>query len=180
MLVGVLPIVIGSLIFWIYFYYPNRKLEELGVLTILISTPLCIIGIVMTLVFKITNKNDVTARKKSNWSILLLLINIPLSFFYVWFALYLNDTERIIIINDTENDISNIYIFGTGDVDLINKIEKGDSKTVWINMKKEGSIQMIYNENGERKIHYIKGYTGPGMGGHRIKRHLKFNPNDYN
>jgi len=99
--------------------------------------------------------------------ILLILINIPISILYVWFASYLLNTERITIVNNTDNDITDIHIFGVGDNDYITCIEKGSSKTVWVHMTRAGSIQMTSKENGHEKYRMIDGYTGPGGGRHR-------------
>jgi len=171
---AILPLTIGSLIFWIWFFYPNNEFKLWGILTILISTPICIGGLMMTVFFKFKNKNNQPSRRKANRIFFIILLNIPFCFCYLSFASYLMDTERITIINDSENDITNINVFGAGDFISIALIEKGKTKTAWIHMIQEGSIRMTYKENGQDKTKQLESYTGPGMCGHRLYRHLNW------
>lgn len=171
--IAIFPMTMGSLIFWIYFFYPNNDLETFGILTFLVSILLFTMGLVFSIIFRLKSKSDFILRKKANRNLYLTLLNIPFCVFYVWFAIYLINIERITIINNTNNDITDILISGACDNNSFDKIEKGDSKVAWLHLIREGSIQMTYMENGQLKIKSLKGYTGPNMGGHWVTRHLK-------
>lgn len=169
---AILPLTIGSLTFWTWFFYSLRNLELTFFFTAVLSVPLCIAGLILASVFKGKNRNNWSARRKANRNILLILLNIPLYVFYIWFASYLIDTERITIINNGESEVTDIRIFGAGDYDRIDKMEKGASYTVWVHMTYEGSIKMLYKENGKEKGRSLIGYSGPSLSGHRRTRHI--------
>jgi hypothetical protein len=169
---AILPLIIGSFTFWTWFFYPWRNLELIGFFTTVLSVPLCIAGLILAGIFKGRNRNNWPVRRKANRNIVLILLNIPLCIFYIWFVSYLIDTERITIVNNAENDVTEIRIFGAGDYDRIDKIKKGTSHTVWVHMTREGSIQMLYKENGEEKGRSLIGYSGPRISGHRRTRHI--------
>lgn len=98
--------------------------------------------------------------------------------FYIWFASYLMDTERITIINNSDADVEDIHIFGVGDYDKIDKIKKGKSKTVWVHMTHEGSIRMKYTKIEQVDTVLLNGYTGPLMGGQKSKYNIKLTEED--
>lgn len=163
-LTGIVPLVIGSFIFWAYFFNPNHTLEIWGILTIVVSAPLCFTGLILTAIFESKNKGNPALKKKSTRNFLLILLNIPFCIFYLWFASYLMDTERITIINNTDHVITDIHVFGAGDDDFISGIEKGESRTIWVHLTSEGAIQMIYKENDLAIQRIIDPYP---IGGHR-------------
>jgi hypothetical protein len=169
---AILPLIIGSFTFWTWFFYPLRNLELTFFFTVLLSVPLCIAGLISASVFKGRNGNNWSVRRKANRNILLIFLNIPFFIFYIWFASYFIDTERITIINNGESEVTEIRIIGAGDYDRIEKIEKGASHTVWVHMTCEGSIKMIYKENGKEKERSLIGYSGPRLSGHRRTRHI--------
>jgi hypothetical protein len=170
---GIIPIFTGSVIFWTWFFCPGfRDLQLAGLVTIIASVPVCLIALILGLYTKHKNKEDDNAVKKTKRVIMLLLANIPLAIFYVWFATYIIDSERITLINNTEQGITNIYVYGSGDAVFAPSIKKGGSKFFWIHMTKEGSIKLIYEKEGQKMTGSLAGYTGPGMGGHWHKRHI--------
>ena len=171
-LTAILPMIIGSLIFCVWFCYPNHEIELFGLWTIAISIPVCIIGLTITVIFILKNKIEVRIKKKGYRNIFLILINIPLAIFYIWFVMYLLSTERITIINNTKNDITNINIFGVGNNDCISIIPKGGSKTIWVHITKESAIKIFYKAIGKDYNETIDGYIGSNMGGHRYDHYI--------
>lgn len=171
---GLLPMLTGTAIFWTWFGYPNLNgLELWGIWTIIISGPLCIAGLVITLIYSRNNKEDIQAKRNAVRVATFILCNIPLAIFYILFAFYMMDTERITINNNSDAMVHDIHIFGVGDNDKIDKIEKGQSKTVWVHMTQEGSIKMKYTQNGQIDTTCIIDYTGPLMGGNRLEYQIK-------
>ena len=173
-LAAILPMLTMTIIFWFWFFYPKLHDFELwGIRVILISIPICIVGLMMSFIVREKNKENNKLKKKTTQVILLTLGNIPMAIFYVGFALYMMNIERITIVNNSKTTIKNIHIFGVGDDDKIKQLEKGKSKTVWVYMKSEGSIQMKYSQNDQTDTIYLRGYTGPGMGGGWGKYNIK-------
>jgi len=168
LLSGLIPMILGTIIFWFWFYYPKLdKLELWGIRTIYISIPICVIGLFLIIICRSKNRGDFQSKRKTTIVMLILFGNIPLAIFYVWFAFYIMDTERITINNNSESDVKNILIFGTGEKNIIDKIEKGKSITTWVHMTKDGSIKMKYEQNEKIDTTYLTGYTGPLLGGNK-------------
>src|ERR1700688_1176021 len=96
LLTAFLPMLTGSMIFWVWFYHPNfHKLESWGGRIILISVPICIAGIILANLVRRKNKDDRKTKNKVRIVTWFILSNIPLSIFYVWFAAYLQSTDRV-------------------------------------------------------------------------------------
>ncbi len=169
---AIIPLIVGSLIFWIWYFLPIRNLEFAGFITTLISIPVCLVGLLLVIIYKVKNKTGLAQRKKANRVIGLILLNIPMCVFYFWFATYLSDTERLTITNSSNEDLTDVQIFGTGDFHVIDRIEQRDCKTVWVHLNKEGAIYMLYNQNEKVKGRILEGYEGRGMG--RIHDHKIF------
>jgi hypothetical protein len=53
----------------------------------------------------------------------------------------------------------------------INKLEKGESKTIWIGITGDCHIGINYIANGERKEENVAGYITNGMG-QKMKYHI--------
>ena len=55
----------GSIIFWIWFFYPTfRDLELCGIWTIIVSTPVCLIGLALAFLARAKNKENFEVKKK--------------------------------------------------------------------------------------------------------------------
>ena len=179
LLTGLLPMLTGSIIFWIWFYYPNwHELELWGLRIIKLSIPICVLGLILTSILGKKNQTDSRSAKKATRVTLLIFGNIPLAAFYVWFALYIMDTERITINNNSDSDIENIHIFGVGNNDRIAEIKRGKSKLVWVHMTESGLIKMKYSQNGKTDTTYLSGYTGPMMGGSKSEHNVQWTKED--
>lgn len=179
LLFALIPMLLGTIIFWTWFYYPQlHDLELWGFMTIIISIPICIVGLVLAFVVRAKNKGNAIMKRKTTVTVALTIANIPLAAFYVWFALFIMDTERITIMNNSDSDVTDINIYGVGNENKIDKIEKGRSKTVWVHMTSDGSIKMKYRQNEQIDTVILNGYTGPAMGGHKIKYNIKWTEED--
>lgn len=173
LVVAILPMVTGSVIFWLWFFYPElHDLEIAGLITAGISTPICMIAVILMVVFETINRKERKARIRGAYTILLLLGNIPLAIFYVWFASYLKDVDRITIVNNSAGSIEAAVVFGCGDKNSLGTLEAGESEQVWFQLQHEGSIIMAYMKNGVRDSLLIEPYSGRGMGGNRYRYYL--------
>lgn len=93
-----------------------------------------------------------------------MLFNIPVAFFYIWFAMYLSSYFRVTVMNDTSSRISVIQIDGC-DKKYINELEAGESETIWIKISSDCSLSIAYlDKNGKIKHDQIMGYLCTGMG----------------
>jgi len=166
---------IGTVIFGIYFLTSNWQLLFVGYGFIIVAGIFNIIILILTL----TKANsDSENRKKLLKTSGLMLINIPILFIYVWFAMLLIGNMRITFTNTTENKLTEINIIGC-ETEHIVELEPNESKTVWVGITGDCSIKIDYNENGEIKNEIVAGYVTGGMGqkmNHKIggENHLKF------
>jgi hypothetical protein len=104
----------------------------------------------------------------------LMLINIPVMLFYCWFAIILLNTMRITFTNSTQSTLTNINIVGCGE-GKIEKLEVGESETVWIDITGDCSINIDYLSNGQMKEESIVGYVTSSMG-----QKIKYNIGGHN
>ncbi|GAB3025596.1 hypothetical protein GCM10027051_32940 [Niabella terrae] len=70
---------------------------------------------------------------------------------------------RITFTNDTGTELTDIKIVGCGG-GHIDKLEKGESKTVWVKITGDCSIYLDYLSNGQRNKETVAGYVTSSMG----------------
>src|SRR5687768_13999606 len=94
----------------------------------------------------------------------LLILNFPIAFCgFIWVALILTGVMRITLTNSQSETLTDIHVTGCEHVH-IDKLNPGQSKTVWINIQSDCSINVDYIWKGDRDDETIYGYTTPGMG----------------
>jgi len=172
---ALISFIIGTLIFGIYFLTSNWQLLFVGYGFIIVAGIFNIIILILTL--KKAN-SDSENRKKLLKTSGLMLLNIPILFIYVWFAMLLIGNMRITFTNTTENKLTEINIIGC-ETEYIAELEPNESKTVWVGITGDCSINVDYQENGEKKNEIVAGYVTGGMGqkmNHKIggENHLEF------
>ena len=91
-----------------------------------------------------------------------MLLNIPVMFFYCWVTIILLNTMRITFANSTQTTLTNINVVGGGG--HIDKLESGESETVWVDIIGDCSIDIDYLYNGQRKEESVAGYVTSSMG----------------
>ena len=92
-----------------------------------------------------------------------MLLNIPILFIYVWFAMMLTGNMRITFTNSTDRKLTEIQIIGC-ETEHIAELDPNESKTVWVGITGDCSIHLDYIENGEKKNEIVAGYVTRGMG----------------
>ncbi|WP_158727981.1 MULTISPECIES: hypothetical protein [unclassified Flavobacterium] len=70
---------------------------------------------------------------------------------------------RINFTNTTQTTLTKINIVGCGG-GKIDKLEVGESKTVWVEIPRDCSISIEYLSNGQRKKENVSGYATSSMG----------------
>ncbi|WP_445908593.1 hypothetical protein [Yeosuana sp.] len=172
---ALISFIIGTAIFGIYFLTSSWQLLFVGYGFIIIAGIINIIILILTL----TKANsDAKNRNKLLKISGLMLLNIPVLFIYVWFAMMLTGNMRITFTNTTENKLTEINIIGC-ETEHIAELKPNESKTVWVGITGDCSINLDYKENGEKKNEIVAGYVTRGMGqkmNHKIggENHLEF------
>ncbi|SHF79141.1 hypothetical protein SAMN05444396_101411 [Flavobacterium segetis] len=70
---------------------------------------------------------------------------------------------RITFTNSTQTTLTDINIVGCGG-GHIDKLKVGESKTVWVDITGDCSIDINYLSNGQRKEETVAGYVTSSMG----------------
>lgn len=159
-LTALVSFLLGTIIFGLYFLTSSFDVVLLG-LGFIVLVGLINSGILILIVLK-ANKdknNEIKLLKIGG----LMLLNIPIMFFYGWIVIVLLGTMRITFTNTTQTTLTDITIVGCGG-GHIDKLEIGQSKTVWIDIKGDCSINVDYLSNGQRKKETVAGYVTSSMG----------------
>jgi hypothetical protein len=157
---ALISFVLGTIIFGLYFLTSSFELLLLGEgfisLTVLVN-----IGILILILVKAYK--DKKNRKKLLKTCGVMLVNIPVMLFYCWVTFILLNTMRITFTNSTQTTLANININGCGG-GHIDKLESGESETVWVDINGDCSINIDYLSNGQRKEEGVTGYVTSTMG----------------
>ena len=151
---------LGTGIFGVYFLTSSFELLFVGYGFIAL-TALINLGILNSILVKVIKNKD--NRKKLLTTCGLMLLNIPVMLFYCWVAIILLNTMRITFTNSTQTTLTNINIVGCGG-GHIDKLEAGESKTVWVDITGDCSINIDYLSNGQQKEESVAGYVTNSMG----------------
>ena len=84
------------------------------------------------------------------------------------------NTMRITFTNATDTTLTDINIIGC-ETKHIDKLEKGESKTVWVGITGDCTVNIDYLKNGEKKEENVAGYVTNSMGQkmkHNIGGHI--------
>lgn len=157
----------GTAIFGLYFLTSSSKLLLIGYVFIAFIGALNIGILILTLVKALKEKDN---RKKLLTNCGLLLLNVPVMFVYSSIVIILLNTMRITFTNLTLTKLTNINIVGCGG-GHIDKIEIGESETVWVDITCDCSINIEYLSNGLKKEENVTGYVTSSMG-HQLKKNL--------
>jgi len=157
---ALISFLLGTVIFGLYFLTSSFEVLFVGYGFIAL-TGLINIGILISILLKAYK--DKENRKKLLKTSGLMLLNIPVMLFYCWFAVILLDTMRINFTNTTQTTLTNINIVGCGG-GHIDKLEVGGSKTVWVDITGDCSINIDYLSNGQQKNESVAGYVTSLMG----------------
>lgn len=157
---ALISFVLGTIIFGLYFLTSSFDLLLLGGGFIFLAV-LVNIGILILILVKAYK--DKENRKKLLKICGGMLVNIPVMLFYCWVTVILLNTMRITFINSTQTTLTNIKISGCGG-GHIDKLESGESETVWVDITGDCSINIDYLSNGQRKEEGVAGYVTSTMG----------------
>lgn len=152
--------IIGTAIF-IWYYYIGKDVLLVGYAYIIIAAlfNLPVAAFLAGMMIK-------TPDRKAFDSLLLMLLNIPVMIFYVWFAFKLMDTARITFRNTTGYELTNLHLEGCEEIS-IGDMEPGETETVWVDIPHDCSVSLSYTSNGDTIHASVEGYLTTGFGGSR-------------
>lgn len=153
-------LLIGTTVFVWWFFANFSALEIAGLLLIFIGVSLSTTLIVLNIVIAVRQPSH---KRKALTNTLLLLINLPLAIFYLWAALYVMNTERVLLVNKTGQQIEELRLGGCEEI-TVGTLQADESRRVWIKLNKECSIELSYRLNGKVHKEVINGYALPLMG----------------
>jgi hypothetical protein len=157
---ALISFLLGTAIFGLYFLTSSFELLILGYGFIALAG-LINVGVLVSILVKA--KTDKDNRTKLFTTCGLMLLNSPVMLFYCWVAIILLNTMRITFTNSTQTKLTNINIVGCGG-GHIDKLESGESETIWVDITSDCSIKIDYLSNGQKKEESIAAYVTNGMG----------------
>ena len=157
---ALISFLIGTAIFGLYFWTLASEFLFVGYGFIVIAG---LVNIIILAIVLITPYKEKKIRKKILLTGGVMLLNIPIMLIYCSMAIILTNTMRISFINTTNMVLKDINIIGC-ESKHIEKLEKGESKTVWVGINGDCTININYIANGERKEENVTDYVTTGMG----------------
>lgn len=157
---AIISFLLGTLIFGVYFLTSSFEVLLLGY-SFIAFIGLINLGVLITILVQ-ANK-DKNNRAKLFTTCGLMLLNIPILLFYCGLLLILLNTMRITFTNSTQTPLTNIHIVGCGG-GHIDKLEVGESETVWVDITGDCSLKIDYLANGQKKEESVAGYITSNMG----------------
>ena len=159
-LTALISFLLGTVIFGLYFLTSAFELLLVGYGFIALIG-IINFGVLITILLRGNKDKGNGKRLKRTCGI--MLINIPVMLLYCSAAIILLGILRITFTNETGNNLTDINIIGCGG-GHIEKLEVGESKTVWINITGDCSIYIDYLSNGQRDGENVAGYVTSSMG----------------
>ena len=159
-LTALISFLLGSGIFGFYYQTSDSKLLFVGYAFVVLTG---IVNIVVLIAILKRAGKDTANRSKLNRTWWLMLLNIPVLLIYGWGAMILLNPLRTTFTNLTPTPVTDIRINGS-DAKHIDKLEPGQSETVWIPIAGDGSIGISYSTSGQQKMEIVAGYVTHNMG----------------
>lgn len=159
-LTALISFLIGLGIFLGYFATSSDHFVKWGISFLLLAS---LINVIMLLKVIYTAVKQKSYRKKALLTCGLMMLNIPTAIVFCYFSAVLMDTMRIKIVNETENELTDIRITGCGEKTL-KTLAPEESEIVWIPLSGDCSIEMSYLENGEVRKEIVAPYLTLMMG----------------
>jgi hypothetical protein len=157
---ALVSLLIGTAIFGLYFLTSAFELLFVGYGFIAIAG---LINLIILTTILVTAFKDKRHRKKLLLTSGLMIVNIPVMLIYCSIAIVLLNTMRITFTNATDKVMTDINIIGC-EPKHIDKLEKGQSKTIWIGITGDCTINVDYVADGQRKEENVAGYVTNSMG----------------
>ena len=145
---------LGTGILVLDYFFASFEMLVVGFAFIVITFFVNIIVLISILIRAYRDKEN---RSKAIRTSLLMLLNIPAMFLYIELASILSGFMRITFTNTTMSTVSNVDIVG-GEGGYIDKLEPGESETVWVKLTTDNQIGIYYLSNGQPLKEAVTGY----------------------
>jgi uncharacterized membrane protein YiaA len=159
-IIALISFLVGTVIFGLYYMTSAFELLFVGYGFIALIG-LINIGVLIAILTKARKDKENRSRLLKTCG--LMTLNIPFMIVYCWVAIILFGTMRITFTNETGTELTDINIIGCGG-GHIDKLEIGESETVWVSITGDCSIDIDYLSNGQRKEEVVAGYVTSSMG----------------
>ena len=164
---ALISLIIGTIIFAFYYFIETPELLLIGYFYLGLAAILNFVVFIF-LVFKAQKnkerKTDIL--KDSAW----ILVNIPIAFCYLWIIMIVLNTIRLTLINPTQSELTNIHLIGCEEK-IINKLEPGEKRTVWISINNDCFINLKFQEDDIERKEIIVGYA-TSMSGRKMEHKI--------
>ena len=151
---------LGTGIFGLYYLTSSFELLFVGYGFIILTGIINLI-VLISILLKFRRKEE--SGKKLLAACKLMLLNIPVMLIYCCIASILLNTMRINFTNSTDNILTKIHVVGCGE-GYIDRLDIGQSKTVWVDIIDDCSISIEYFSNGNKVSENVAGYVTNSMG----------------
>ncbi len=169
-LTALISFLIGTAIFLAYVISENDQLFLIGYFYLIVAG---ISNFVILFWLLLQTSEDRSIRKGLNRSKIFIVANIPIAIGYFFVIMYLLSYLRITFVNSTGDTITNVRIIGC-DNKSISHLDTDQSKTKWIGINGDCSVDIKYLINGEEKQETVVGYSSGPMG-QRLKYEIGSN-----
>ncbi|MFV0417991.1 MAG: hypothetical protein ACK5KT_04545 [Dysgonomonas sp.] len=162
-LTALLTFLLGTVIFLLFYFLDASSFLFVGFLYIIFAV---IINLIVLIYVIVKVKKDTSNKSSAYKSYAIMFLNIPAAFLYCSFSIIILNTMRITLNNTTDTNLTNIIIDGC-EKKLIGGLDKGESKTIWISINNDCSVQIQYLLNGKEMRASVIDYTTI-MNGHKM------------
>jgi hypothetical protein len=159
-LTSLISFILGSGLFALYYLTDSFSLLFLGLGFIIVAgfvNLFFFIRVVRQILKSIDNKQHLYITSG------LMLLNIPIMFFYCWLTTVLLNTMRITFVNETASTLTDIKIFGCEEKHL-DKLKPNEKKLVWVGITGDCSVNIEFKKDGKIESENVSGYTSNNMG----------------
>lgn len=144
----------GTVILLLYFISMSVLFAFVGLSFMMLAG---LVNIVILLLLIIRAWGDTPQRAKLLKTAGLMLLNISIVFIYFFIGGIIANTLRITFNNSTKNMLTDIHINGCS-IKHIDKLNAGESKTIWMKIPHDCAVDIDYLQNNTRKKAEVASY----------------------
>lgn len=157
---AILSFIIGTIMIGVFYFTLS---VELAIYSYFILIAIALFNVIVLSILMSNVILEKVSFRKYRLTVGLMIANIPVAIGYFVLVVILINTLRITFVNSTEVRLDNIEIIGC-EPKSIDILEPGDSKTVWINITGDSTLEIEYQLQGETKREIVYGYVTTSNG----------------
>ncbi len=157
-IIGFLPLIIGSIVFFTWYFTQADFLISTGLIIIPVFLIICMIGLILIIrLFFINNQ----FRIKAILPMLVILLNIPVAYGYISWAEIVLRRVYVVIENKSTMKLDSLVIDGRNESKFIGEINPETTRTVYFYPVEEIGYYLKFLK-GSSKLKQNIGYVVPG------------------